>query len=57
MKLELELPLALAIPSRLAPTRFNLTARRLLSIPLANGRRATVPIDHVRVRYVGQVPL
>ena len=31
--------------------------RRLLSIPLANGRRATVPIDHVRVRYVGQVPL
>ncbi len=31
--------------------------RRLLSIPLADGRRATVPVDHVQVRYVGQVPL
>ena len=31
--------------------------RRLLSIPLANGRRATVPVDHVQVRYVGQVSL
>ncbi len=31
--------------------------RRLLSGPLADGRRATVPVDHVQVRYVGQVPL
>jgi hypothetical protein len=31
--------------------------RRLLSVPLADGRRATVPVDHVQVRYVGQVPL
>jgi len=31
--------------------------RRLLSVPLANGRRATVPVDHVQVRYVGQVSL
>jgi hypothetical protein len=31
--------------------------RRLLSVPLADGRSATVPVDHVRVRYVGQVPL
>lgn len=31
--------------------------RRLLSIPLADGRRATVPVDHVQLRYVGQVPL
>ena len=31
--------------------------RRLLSVPLDNGWRATVPVDHVQVRYVGQVPL
>ncbi len=31
--------------------------RRLLSVPLADGRRATVPVDHVQVRYVGQVSL
>ena len=31
--------------------------RRLLSVPLADGRRAAVPVDHVQVRYVGQVPL
>lgn len=31
--------------------------RRLLSVPLSDGRRATVPVDHVQVRYVGQVPL
>jgi hypothetical protein len=31
--------------------------RRLLSVPLADGRRATVPVDHVQVRFVGQVPL
>ncbi len=31
--------------------------RRFLSVPLADGRRATVPVDHVKVHYVGQVPL
>jgi len=31
--------------------------RKLLSVPLADGRRATVPVDHVQVRYVGQIPL
>jgi hypothetical protein len=31
--------------------------RRLVSIPLGDGRRAAVPIDHVHVRYVGQDPL
>jgi hypothetical protein len=31
--------------------------RRLVSIPLGDGRRAAVPVDHVHVRYVGQDPL
>ena len=31
--------------------------RRLMSVPLADGRRATVPIDHVQLRYVGRDPL
>jgi hypothetical protein len=31
--------------------------RRLVSITLADGRRAAVPIDHVQVRYVGHDPL
>ena len=31
--------------------------RRLVSVPLADGRRAAVPIDHVQVRYVGHDPL
>lgn len=31
--------------------------RRLVSIPLGDGRRAAVPIDQVHVRYVGQDPL
>jgi hypothetical protein len=31
--------------------------RRLVSIPLGDGRRAAVPIDQVQVRYVGQDPL
>jgi hypothetical protein len=31
--------------------------RRVLSVPLGDGRRAAVPIDQVQVRYVGQVSL
>jgi hypothetical protein len=31
--------------------------RRVVSVPLGDGRRAAVPIDQVQVRYVGQVPL
>jgi hypothetical protein len=31
--------------------------RRVLSVPLGDGRRAAVPVDQVQVRYVGQVPL
>ena len=31
--------------------------RRLVSVPLADGRRAAVPIDHVQVRYIGHNPL
>ncbi|MFO0890034.1 MAG: hypothetical protein U0790_12955 [Isosphaeraceae bacterium] len=31
--------------------------RRLVSVPLADGRRAAVPIDQVKVRYVGHDPL
>jgi hypothetical protein len=31
--------------------------RRLVSIPLSDGRRAAVPIDQVKVRYVGREPL
>jgi len=31
--------------------------RRLVSVPLADGRRAAVPIDHVQVRYIGHDPL
>jgi hypothetical protein len=31
--------------------------RRLVSIPLGDGRRAAVPVDQVHVRYVGQDPL
>ncbi len=31
--------------------------RRLVTVPLADGRRAAVPVDRVRVRYVGQVSL
>jgi hypothetical protein len=31
--------------------------RRLVSVPLGDGRRAAVPIDQVQVRYVGHEPL
>jgi hypothetical protein len=31
--------------------------RRVVSVPLGDGRRAAVPVDQVQVRYVGQVPL
>ena len=31
--------------------------RRLVSVPLADGRRAAVPVDHVQVRYIGHDPL
>ena len=31
--------------------------RRVVSIPLGDGRRAAVPVDQVQVRYVGQVSL
>jgi hypothetical protein len=31
--------------------------RRVVSIPLGNGRRAAVPVDQVHVRYVGRDPL
>ena len=30
---------------------------RLVSVPLADGHRAAVPIDHVQVRYIGHDPL
>jgi hypothetical protein len=31
--------------------------RRVVSVPLGDGRQAAVPVDQVQVRYVGQVPL
>jgi hypothetical protein len=31
--------------------------RRVVSVPLGDGRRAAVPVDQVQVRYVGHVPL
>jgi hypothetical protein len=31
--------------------------RRLVTITLGDGQRAAVPVDHLRVRYVGQDPL
>lgn len=31
--------------------------RRLVSVPLADGRRAAIPVDQVRVRFVGHDPL
>ena len=31
--------------------------RRFISVPLADGRRAAVPVDHVQLRYVGREPL
>jgi hypothetical protein len=32
-------------------------SRRVVSVPLGDGRRAAVPVDQVQVRYVGHVPL
>ena len=31
--------------------------RRVVSVPLADGRRAAVPVDQIQVRYVGREPL
>jgi hypothetical protein len=31
--------------------------RQFVSVPLADGHRAAVPIDHVQVRFVGREPL
>jgi hypothetical protein len=31
--------------------------RRVVSVPLGDGRQAAVPIDHVQLRYVGHTPL